>query len=397
MSLFLFTTLTAFTLTKCTILLTKWVDPTTPVLPSKVKALFSGYEQSNNRIWLIGGNDNNFIWYYNLTSNQFIETGTTLPVTFDSNAYGQCSVQYQQSIIYAWNGILQQFLFNTHSLSPLSNSAYPTYVDAPSIATDNQYLYITGGSSYNTDFQIYDLSQHIWIKGGGPTMNDYRYLHASITYDNYLYVFGGSDATSSERIFIGDIPEINSFNWTYIQYSTIYNLHGQRAAVDTVTQQILLIGGQGPLNEPDSSIQFYNPSGNTIQVIAAGNTQALTEARYAPAVSVVNYRLFVFGGGDDSYIQLNSWEYSNALTFSPTNNPTTNPTYVPTNTPTISPTYNPTNNPSIPLTTINSTLKPTEMEYVTTEMFLNGTHTPVNQIIKVALDKSWIGYMVIAG
>eukprot|EP01083_Nonionella_stella_P211085 763614_1 len=49
--------------------LTGWTAISNPPMPSAEATLFSGYESSTNRIWLVGSDDK--VFTYNLQSNDF--------------------------------------------------------------------------------------------------------------------------------------------------------------------------------------------------------------------------------------------------------------------------------------------------------------------------------------
>eukprot|EP01084_Bolivina_argentea_P207669 354276_1 len=377
--------------------LTQWTEVTNPAMPAAEFALFTAYEAAEDKIWLVGG-ENQVIWSYNIATNNFSNYGQ---LSIELKADSQCSVQWNQSIYFVNNGMLREFLFNTAQIgtfnAPLPYSRTSTCV----AALYPHYIFVTGGiitsssdpeSSLNEEskyFQIYNYATAQWIVQRGPNMLSGRGYHACVVHNNWLYVFGGlaystlldqwSTRQNSEKIYIGTMNNISAQTWSTINYLSDSNQYYHRAVVHSLYNQIYLIGGNhltflGLLEAASAKVQVYDPETDNIEII---QSPQFTISRSSTAAIIQNNILYIFGGSTTSGTSTNSWTYSNLLTLAPTTSPTFSPSKSPTITTTF-PTKFPTQSPTKFPTTSPST-SPTSLTNVPTESPTDGTSNPTTQ------------------
>eukprot|EP01083_Nonionella_stella_P129424 392737_1 len=174
----------------------------------------------NDSIYLIGGsNDKKSVKQYQWTTHAFLAE----PNSLDTNifGYGQFWSQYQHNVymivpeqdyIATYNMQTNAFISNFEPI-PISVGKWGC------LASQNGSLYVIGG--YNSDslnrVQILTVSTLQWTTNA-PVMKQARSDLSCIATNNYLWAFGGSDATlnnfhiTNERIHMTNIMQ-NSWNY----------------------------------------------------------------------------------------------------------------------------------------------------------------------------------------
>eukprot|EP01084_Bolivina_argentea_P252736 424308_1 len=353
--------------------------------------LLSGYDPNQNKIWLIGPYEDNKVWSYSLSTNNF-SIESSLPFTLQMNA--QSYTQMNRVIYFTHNNQLRDYEMCCGYLGSLTvDMKYPR--DSPCMVNDGYYLFLIGGSSGTLaaiQFQIYNLSSNLWIDGTSLYIAKARASCAISPYGNYIYLFGGThngnDPTthnnsdiSIHKTYIGDKTNF-TYPWIQLNVELLTNVYFARAV--TVGDFIYLIGGRDLYDNVDAQVTLFDPSNDTLQI-----TTSLERDRSSPSAIVVNGRIYVFGYHDHIF------EYSNVLTSAPTNSPTELPTFIPTFIPTIHPTFVPTFIPTIYPTivptfiptiyptivpTFNSTIIPTVIPSISPLM--NPSVTPTSNPVK---------------
>eukprot|EP01084_Bolivina_argentea_P285769 490115_1 len=222
-------------------------------------------------------------------------------------------------------------------------------------------------------FEIYDIINLRWTIGQ-PLPRNRRYA-ACATISDYVYLYGGkniyADAsiTDIDRIYIGNMTSIATQPWEpSVATMNGFNTNFAKAVVSN--DLVYIMGGVNITDGRDGIIQVMDINANMYTISVKLNTY-----RSSPGVIIVNNVIYIFGGSTDIG-NTDSFEYSNVLTFAPTNHPTyttntptSNPTYTPTSyptshpttsTPTSNPTYAPTNHPSTSNPTSYPTIQPTK-------------------------------------
>ena len=331
---------------------TQWNEQSTPRLPNAQSSLLVGYHEATNRIWLIGGDDNNNIrneiWYYDITTDQFTDAGSS---SFHlDELYSQSSTQVGNSIYYVssdsantnrpllerWQMGMDYASSNFYTLGALTNNEN---ILSPCLASkDDRFIFIVGGEDLlDADdavdtFQIFDLSTGK-IYTGPPLNGNRRYLSCNVSpLGDALYVFGGQykdsngnsmPQTSVEKLDISDLTNAGSTltlssSWTVTSMTMDANTFYSRSDVDVVNNLIYVIGGrrEGQFNYPaDDSISIIDPSDDTLYL----SSTTLNTARSAPAVINVAQKLYVFGGYATDNTLIDTFEVSALL---PTHAPT---------------------------------------------------------------------------
>ena len=280
-------------------------------------------------------------------------------------------------------GNANQMLYSGTRLSwhPLLNSAEGIYDTSAGIVGDN--LYLIGGRSENGKVsnrtQVFNISENSWVTasrkpdnlitgrvnamtvssgsimltiGGQDENNIYlgsvevfsltqeannwrslptqmafpRAYACAAVHGNYIYVFGGINDDG----FVDTIERLNIKTSQWTDYGTMKNSRAGHSCV-TIQDSIYLIGGFDNIGTHNAitSVESYQPLTQTFN-----NASDLFEARITPATSVYNNRIYVFGGINGSLAKYegsstteiytpfyNTWEQSNDLGLTPTNNP----------------------------------------------------------------------------
>ena len=331
---------------------TQWNEPSTPRLPNAQSSLLVGYHEATNRIWLIGGDDNNNvrneIWYYDIATDQFTDAGSS---SFHlDELYSQSSTQVGNSIYFVssdsnstnipllarWDMGMDYASSNFFTLGSLTNNQN---ILSPCLASkDDRFIFIVGGEDLlNADdavstFQIFDLSTGR-IYTGPPLNSKRRYLSCNVSpFGDALYVFGGQykdsngnlkPQTSVEKLDISDLTNAGSTltlfsSWTVTSMTMDANTWSSRSVVDRVNNLIYIMGGrtEGQFNYPaDDSISIIDPNTDTLYL----SSTALNTARSSPAVINVAQKLYVFGGYATDNSLIDTFEVSALL---PTQAPT---------------------------------------------------------------------------
>eukprot|EP01084_Bolivina_argentea_P171880 297766_1 len=118
--------------------------------------------------------------------------------------------------------------------------------------------------------------------------------HACIVYNNYLYVFGGANVASNERIYIGNMGNINAYSWQYIDYNSGSNTYYHRAVVDNLYNQIYLIGGRDYCcsgGTASRGIQIFDIPSMTMTLINTG-VAIINNGRSSPAVILIQNKIY---------------------------------------------------------------------------------------------------------
>eukprot|EP01083_Nonionella_stella_P010791 30687_1 len=252
------------------------------------------------------------------------------------------------------------------------------------LTNTNDKLFVIGGQDkanlgttyyHSPTFQIYNLPDGPWETSPYPKdLGTGRDACACVVAGDYVYALGGysklyavnnnRDIETIERI---QITNIVTNSWEYTTYDLKEGINSFRAIA--IDHYIITIGGlktNVATVTPAQSIQIINTIDNTIDY---GGT--FTTRSYANAVIHIGNMVYAFGGWDGNVNPvgiLNTWQYLQLSTDSPTtNNPTTNnpTTFNPTtfNPTTFNPTtFNPTTtNPTTnnPTTTNPTTFNPT--------------------------------------
>lgn len=241
-------------------------------------------------------------WIYNTITGLFDQTSLS---HFPNDAQWPCTV-INNDILYLIGGITDD---NADDYSYSYNYNYHKYQHKGS-RVDYNYNYKNLGTRVLADVIAYNLTSGQWITDDRiSSMNTKRYEGSCLAYNDYLYVFGGTDGEnildSIEKYSIQD----NSWQTVDSTLSTPRTGHRNVIVKDgNGNDVVLLIGGIGVSNTDFlQSVEYYDLSQDTVVSDMQSN---LNFARNAPGVAVVNNgtEILVFGGQFNDSMSLNSYE-----------------------------------------------------------------------------------------
>eukprot|EP01083_Nonionella_stella_P253066 871175_1 len=217
--------------------ITSWTQFTTPSLPFAMSSLMPCYDVNTQKIWLIGGQSSNEIWYYDITLNQIIQTQDLLP--HFGTLVGQSYTQLNDKLYYT---IVSDYTIHRFDCTTgLYDNDFQTNADtdflydkrdSPCMANDGRYIFLIGGVVGNlagSQYQIYDTENDIWKGGQQMKASRARASCAISPSGNNLYVFTGSSngqnppvniETTIEKLDISNktnIDTVRANNWVLIQ------------------------------------------------------------------------------------------------------------------------------------------------------------------------------------
>eukprot|EP01083_Nonionella_stella_P124598 376356_1 len=299
----------------------------------------------NDTIWLIGGRDfPTQLTQYKVRTQTMTNFGDNA-LTASIKGYGQYWTQ-QNHMVYiidqstgnslcTYNMITNQFQTNWKSITFNTNVG-----DDGCLASDAQYLYVTGGEDGNAlglkTLQMLSLSTHQWTTSP-PNMNVGRKYHACIVHNTYLWAMGGTGCTyncpnaltSIERIVVTDIMN-NKWNIVSNLPVPLYSLR----VIDWY-DTLYVLGGYSLINnmmgKVDSVYLIDVDSGD----VSLSPYSLPSECAWVSPV-IHDSILYIFGGN------YNAWAYYSLPQY--TSQPTDTPTYAPSKT-TLFPSYVPTDIP----------------------------------------------------
>ena len=121
------------------------------------------------------------------------------------------------------------------------------------------------------------------LKQSSPTR---RFEAASALYNGRIYVIGGGEDTTEDRITAYDIEEDE-----WITGLTPMPKKLRRAAAAVINSKIYVIGGEDETGRESDNIYEYTPGTSTWRTL-----KRLPSARSGPAAGAVSSRLYVIGG-----------------------------------------------------------------------------------------------------
>eukprot|EP01083_Nonionella_stella_P180747 645336_1 len=305
----------------------------------------------NDTIWLIGGRDfPTQLTQYKVRTQTMTNFGDNA-LTASIKGYGQYWTQ-QNHMVYiidqstgnslcTYNMITNQFQTNWKSITFNTNVG-----DDGCLASDAQYLYVTGGEDGNAlglkTLQMLSLSTHQWTTSP-PNMNVGRKYHACIVHNTYLWAMGGTGCTyncpnaltSIERIVVTDIMN-NKWNIVSNLPVPLYSLR----VIDWY-DTLYVLGGYSLINNmmgKVDSVYLIDVDSGDVSV----SPHLLPSIRAWVSPIIHDSVLYVFGGTS------RAWAYYQLPQPAslPTDTPTEKPSNLPTNTPSNIPSNLPSNSPS---------------------------------------------------
>eukprot|EP01084_Bolivina_argentea_P052823 96997_1 len=352
----------------------------TKSLPIPLYGHIAVYSNFSNSIYIFGGkspNVSNIIYKWDLnTPNSWFKSIGTTPVPFFS--YGNNAI-IANDIVY-FIGIQDLtiasgniYLFDIKTESWMSNTQLRTPTMPLShgcLVTNSSHIFMLDGLNDNLNdprspvLQIYEITTNIWtgwsLNGLGSYTGGWRYQYCAML-NNYLYILGGRIASTSSPAYSNKIYEY-----------------------DAITETMTLLDATLPISQSWGVAMHYNnfiytvgsfPYTFNINVFDI-NTETVTNTTYqmtqklaAPASVILNDKLYIFGGEDDTFTALATVQICNLETKNPTTIPTAytdQPSVFPSVLPiTLQPSINP-SDAAVPTLTITN--KPTtslKIEYTT--------------------------------
>ena len=293
-----------------------WNIVTTPALPRGTEKLAIGYDQQNDKIWIIGGfsgqDGQQLVSFANGGFTDYGRLYFPSPIAALGQAYSQLN-QYVYIIHSSYSDYTID-RFNVESATIEYN-----YIDIPTVATirgclatiniNDGYLVVMGGRNSSTapfhdlnSVQLYDIGNNSWLTDI-PFLQQTR-ADFACEVDNknkQLYAIGGNtqNGLTIEVLQIGDISNIKNEQWRFIGNLSTYKSN-HRAAV--YGNDIIVVGGY-------TEIYTIDTSNNEVRLIGY-----LDVDLYSCAIIVVGNILYVFGGyakltENGNFELLSSWRY----------------------------------------------------------------------------------------
>eukprot|EP01084_Bolivina_argentea_P053384 97987_1 len=310
-------------------------------LPRPSSHFAIGYDNFSETVWIIGGRTplRQQLIAFNAQNNNytFIDFGNS---TLAQQVYNV--VQYYTQIgdylylIHYAGTHLDRFYLPSQTMQ-YSFTAIPTIVDLwgciTSFNIDQGYIISIGGNNYGTylnKVQIFNISSDTWLSAI-PSLQIQRRAHSCISYNNkVLYAIGGtknSNADKTDTIEVLNVPllsNISAMKWKYTQNT----LSTPMCCTKTIVYKSEIVVFGGAAGTVFDYIHIIDTSTNYVTVVRGSMDIAITA--FAPIV--IQDRIFVFGGRDNSLQYLNEWRFIDPQTFAPTVSPTlptSNPSYSP--------------------------------------------------------------------
>eukprot|EP01084_Bolivina_argentea_P016569 30987_1 len=296
-----------------------WIVGSPPNMTYKTSGSAVGYDNTTNSVIIVGGlhDSTQKVQSYNLDNDEFTELDN-IPrrCIFNAQGYTQKgNILYmldQQPVLsgpsisintYALN--TKEFIFEYQNIT----IPYDAFLSCLSHIITNDtgdYLIISGGVYSPKIVQIYSFSEDKWLNNV-PSMKSIRTQHSCIVFGDYFYVFGGSDKSSTylksvEKLYIGDLQNINDANWMYINDSlSVRHIMSRAVIYDNL---IYIIGGCTQEKAALQNVDVLDPETDKITVFnnlayAVGETMAIT----------VDHKIFVFGGRHSRLATTDTWQY----------------------------------------------------------------------------------------
>ena len=260
-----------------------------------------------------GGNSYQYqLTEYDIFNDKFIDYGenylsNTLGNTDGEFEYGAYFTQLDETTLFTINQYRRSInVYNLPSLSYHSiDTTIPIDVGRSACITSSQIpvarLYITGGSGFVSDLQIFNLGDISWVRNA-PSMNRGRFRHGCSIVTDRLWVFGGYDEDSVEVI-----------NATSFTTSTWYEIGTLPCKLGTfgstaVGSLIFIFGGYCYDPVARSNAVYII---NTITKSIDEYWKSLPFALSDNPVIAINHIIYIFGGWDGEY--LDSWLTLNVL------------------------------------------------------------------------------------
>eukprot|EP01084_Bolivina_argentea_P307870 532204_1 len=130
--------------------LTSWTENTSPALPLAVSSLMSCYMENRERIYLVGGELDNKISYYSVSTDTMHNTSDILP--HELLLIGQAYTQLGDSLNYTNEGdyTLHRFdcvngIYDSTWQSTHDETFFYGNRDSPCMANDDRYIFLISG------------------------------------------------------------------------------------------------------------------------------------------------------------------------------------------------------------------------------------------------------------
>jgi hypothetical protein len=197
-------------------------------------------------------------------------------------------------------------------------SPFPIARSDHSSAIWNNYVYVIGGNNAavvnNIEYATINSSTHEitgWTAISNPFTSPGITDHTSIAYNNYLYVIGGYDNSStyySNIVYasIGSSGALGTFQNANLSGSFATTRRNHTSVVNN--GYLNVIGGYDGTN-PLNDVQYAPINGNG--AIGAWNSMnSFTNARYGHTSVIYNGSIYVIGGYDGSGLYYQTTEYA---------------------------------------------------------------------------------------
>ena len=286
-----------------------------------------GHDSSTNLIWFLGGYPNfTKILTFDPDNDTFSEHNVLLPENEIIQSHGQSYVTVGSLIYMNFVNVSNRepYYISTFDMSNqeliLDFAIYPTYALRSAITYFDGYLIAIGGETIHphdpiNNCQILRLSDKYWFDG--PDMSYNRSRFAANAVNNHLYAIGGRNAENIiSKIYIGDIENINNYNWMDLNDNLSKNHTVPRTVV--YDDDIYVIGGI------NVGIDVIHTANDTV----LNNVNYLVTQVSNAAAVIANYKIYLFGGNTQNkepWNFINTYQYAYLLTSEPTTQPTENP------------------------------------------------------------------------
>eukprot|EP01083_Nonionella_stella_P188230 693321_1 len=274
-----------------------WVVASTSLIPNTTDNQIIGYDDSNERIWLIGGSStSNKLISYNISTNTFRHYDD-IPYSIESE--GDSYTQINDTIyMHLYDQAMNDeyiATFHVYNASLSNNTKIPKRVTNGVCIThrNTDFLFVLGGydelGSFALEyFQIFNLNDQTWTNG--PNMPQGRQSMTCIVVNDWLYVIGGVPMSSIIKINVAGYID-NIVNQTWIQLNDTLRPQANHIRSVLYEDDVFVIG--------DGFMDIIHTKSND-QVTHTNNT-SYREGNGSIAAIIVNSTLYAFGGSNSNH------------------------------------------------------------------------------------------------
>ena len=238
------------------------------------------------------------IWQYSMRTHHWSFEGSMPAPLRDSAAclsgdnvflFGGSDGANPTAMIYAYN-LTTGTWAQPSTLPPL-----PYALEAASCSMVNEFAYLTGGfNGDNISNEVHRFNtENLTISTLTKQLLSPRYNHASVTFEEQIFIAGG---TSENDSAISTIEVFNSVDNSIRNIAQMPTAR-QHFAMEIIDNNIYVLGGVGNQGNILNSVEFFTPNETPINW-KTSNPLPFPNAAFITAYSATNKLLYLFGGSE---------------------------------------------------------------------------------------------------